>query len=344
MGILVLALALAPALGVGTFQIMKAESPGPISTKLTPRVNNTAKLLYITYSVITLAQVILLALGGMPLLDSLIHTFSTLGTGGFSLKNLSIGAYNNVYFEAVTTLFMVVSGANFSLYYLAFRKRSLTGLLRDSEFKIYLYIIAVSTFLITMDLTGGVFDSALESFRHSSFQVASIITTTGFSTTDFDLWPDFSKAVLFVLMFIGGCAGSTSGAMKVVRIQLVFKYIKREVNRLIHPRVVRSVKIGDTPVQEEVLAGVMAFTTFYMVAFVASTLLMTMQGYDLVSSASAVAATIGNVGPGFGLVGPATTYSALSGFSKLLLSFCMILGRLEIYTVVALLFPQFWKR
>ncbi len=344
MGILVLALALAPALGVGTFQILKAESPGPISTKLTPRVNNTAKLLYKTYTVITLVQAVLLALGGMPLLDSLIHTFSTLGTGGFSLKNLSIGAYNNVYFETVITIFMIVSGANFSLYYIAFRKRSLTGLFGDSEFKTYISIIAVSILLITLNLTGGVFDSILESFRHSSFQVASIITTTGFSTTDFDLWPDFSRAVLFVLMFVGGCAGSTRGAMKVVRIQLVFKYIKREVNRLIHPRVVKSVKIGGAPVQEEVLSGIMAFTTFYMFAFVATTLLMTMQGYDLVSSASAVATTIGNVGPGFGMVGPATTYSALSGFSKLLLSFCMILGRLEIYTVIALLSPRFWKR
>lgn len=344
MGILVLALALAPALGAGTFQILKAESPGPISTKLTPKIKNTAKILYITYTVITLAEIVLLTLGGMPLLESLIHTFSTLGTGGFSVKNASIGAYNNVYFEIIITIFMVASGVNFSLYYMAFRKKSLAELLGDSELRTYLAVITVSIILITLNLTGGVFDSVFESLRHSSFQVASIMTTTGFATTDFDLWPDFSRAVLFILMFIGGCAGSTSGAIKVIRIQLVFKYMKREVNRLIHPRSVTAVKISDMPVQEEVLSGVMAFTTFYMAAFLASTLLMTIQGYDLISSASAVASTLGNVGPGFGIVGPATTYSSLSGFSKLLLSFCMILGRLEIYTVIALLAPRFWKR
>lgn len=344
MGILVLALALAPALGVGTFQILKAESPGPISTKLTPRVSGTAKLLYNTYAVITVAQIILLVLGGMPLLDSFVHTFSTLGTGGFSLKNTSIGAYDNIYFEMIITLFMIISGANFSLHYLAFRDRSFGRLFKDSEFKAYLFIIAAAVSVITFNLTGEIFESVMESLRHSSFQVVSVMTTTGFTTTDFDLWPDFSKAVLFVLMFIGGCAGSTSGAMKVIRIQLVFKYMKREVSRLIHPRVVKTVKVGGVPVQEGVLSEVMAFTAFYIIAFVVATLLMTTQGYDLISSASAVATTIGNVGPGFATVGPATTFAALSGFSKVLLSFCMILGRLEIYTVLTLLFPRFWKQ
>lgn len=344
MGILVLALALAPALGVGTFQILKAESPGPISTKLTPRVKNTAKILYITYTVITLAEILLLSLGGMPLFDSLVHTFGTLGTGGFSIKNASIGAYNNVYFEVIITIFMIASGVNFSLYYIAFRNKSITGFFKDSEFKTYLSVIIAAIVMITLNLNGKVFGSVSESLRHASFQVASIITTTGFATTDFDLWPDFSRAVLLVLMFVGACAGSTGGSMKVIRIHLVFKYMKREVNRLIHPRAVTAVKIGDAPVQEEVLSEVMAFTMFYMIIFIAATLLLAVQGHDLISSASAVAATLGNIGPGFGMVGPATTYSALSGFSKLLLSFCMILGRLEIYTVVALLFPRFWKR
>jgi trk system potassium uptake protein TrkH len=344
MGILVLALALAPALGVGTFQILKSESPGPISIKLTPRVNNTAKILYITYTVITLAEVLLLVLGGMPLFDSLVHTFGTLGTGGFSIRNASIGAYNNVYFEVIITIFMVASGVNFSLYYIAFKNKSAGDFLKDPEFKTYLYIIAAAIIMITLNLKGKVFDGLLESLRHASFQVASIITTTGFATTNYDTWPDFSRAVLFVLMFIGACAGSTGGSVKVIRIHLLFKYMKREVNRLIHPRSVTAIKIGDVPVQEEVLSGVMAFTMFYMVIFIAASLLLAVQGHDLVSSASAVAATLGNVGPGFGMVGPATTYSSLSDFSKLLLSFCMILGRLEIYTVIALLSPRFWKR
>lgn len=344
MGILVLALALAPALGGGTFQILKAESPGPISTKLTPRVNNTAKILYITYTVITVAEILLLVLGGMPVFDSFIHTFGTLGTGGFSLKNASVGAYDSVYFDTVITIFMIVSGVNFSLYYIAFKKRSLAGFFKNSEFKTYLAIVVAATILITLNLNGKIFGSILESIRYAVFQVASIITTTGFATTDFDLWPDFSRAILFVLMFVGACAGSTGGSMKVMRINLVYKYMKREVNRLIHPRVVKTVKIDDAPVQEDVLSGVMAFTLFYILIFIAGTLLMAVQGHDLVSSASAVAATLGNVGPGFGMVGPTTTYKALSGFSKGLLSFCMILGRLEIYTVITLLFPRFWKR
>jgi len=344
MGILVLALALAPVLGVGTFQILKAESPGPISTKLTPRVNNTAKILYITYTVITAAEILLLVLGGMPLFDSFIHTFGTLGTGGFSIKNASVGAYNSVYFDIVITVFMIASGVNFSLYYIAFRRKSPAGFFKDVEFRTYISIIAVAITFITINLNGKVFDGVLQSLRHAAFQVASIITTTGFTTTDFDLWPDFSRAVLFVLMFVGACAGSTGGSVKVIRINLMFKYMKREVNRLIHPRAVTAVKIGNTPVQEEVLSGVMAFVMFYMIIFIVASLLLAVQGHDLVSSVAAVAATLGNIGPGFGMVGPATTYSALSGFSKLLLSFCMILGRLEIYTVIALLSPRFWKR
>lgn len=344
MGILVLALALQPALGVGTFQILKAESPGPISTKLTPRVGNTAKILYITYTVVTLAEIIMLKIGGMPLYDSLIHTFGTLGTGGFSIKNLSVGAYNNVYFDVVITIFMIASGVNFSLYYIAFKKRRVTEFFKDKEFKIYLSIIVVCIIMITLNLNGRVFGTIKESLRHASFQVASIITTTGFATTDFDVWPDFSKAILFSLMFVGACSGSTGGSIKVIRIYLVSKYMQREVNKLIHPRVVKTVKLGNTPVQEEVLSSVMAFTMFYIVIFVFATVIIASQGLDLLSSTAAVAATLGNVGPGFGIVGPSSTYAALTGFSKILLSFCMILGRLEIYTVIALLFPEFWKR
>jgi trk system potassium uptake protein TrkH len=344
MGILVLALALAPALGVGTFQILKAESPGPISTKLTPRVNNTAKILYITYAVITVAEILLLVLGGMPLFDSFIHAFATLGTGGFSIKNASIGAYNSIYYDIVITVFTIASGVNFSLYYIAFRKRNLVKFLKDPEFKTYMSIIAAAITLITINLNGKIFNGILQSLRHAAFHVASIITSTGFTITDFDLWPDFSRAVLLALMFVGACTGSTGGGIKVMRIHIVFKYMKREVNRLLHPRAVTAVKIAGKPVQEEVLSGVMAFTMFYVIIFIVVTLLMAVQGYDLVSSASAAAATLGNTGPGFGVVGPSTTYSALSGFSKLLLSFCMILGRLEIYTVIVLLFPRFWKR
>lgn len=344
MGILVLALAIQPALGVGTFQIFKAESPGPILSKLTPRVSDTAKILYITYLVITLLEILLLAVGGMPLFDSIVHTFGTLGTGGYSIKNLSIGAYNNVYYELVITIFMIAAGVNFSLYYLTFKKKNLADFLKNTEFRVYLSIIAVYIIVITLNIHGKIFGTMLESLRYASFQVASIITTTGYATTDFDLWPDLSRALLVSLMFIGACAGSTGGAMKVIRIYLVFKYVQREINKLIHPRAVKAININNVPVQENVLSGVMAFTVLYVIIFIAATLLITTQKVDLVSSAAAVAATFGNIGPGLGLAGPGGTYATFSVFSKMIFSFCMILGRLEIFTVISLLFPEFWRK
>ncbi len=344
MGILVLALAIQPALGMGTFQILKAESPGPISTKLTPRVSGTAKVLYKTYLVITVAEIILLLLGGMPLYDSLVHTFGTLGTGGFSIKNASIGAYNNVYFDIVITVFMIMAGVNFALYYQSFKKRKFTEFFKDKEFKVYLSLIAVYIFIITFNIRGQIFETVFESFRHAAFQVASIITTTGYATTNFDLWPDLSRALLFSLMFIGACAGSTGGAMKVIRIHLIYKYVQREINRLIHPKEVKAIKLGSVPVQESVLSNTMGFSMLYIFIFIAATMIVLTQNVDMLSAATAVAATLGNIGPGLGLVGPSSTYAALSDLTKIILSFCMVMGRLEIYTVITLLFPQSWKR
>ncbi len=344
MGILVLTLAIQPSLGPGTFQILKAENPGPISAKLTPRVSGTAKILYITYLVISLAEVFFLLIGGMPLYDSLVHTFGTLGTGGFSIKNASIGAYDSVYLDIVITIFMILSGVNFALYYQAFKKKSPVEFFKDKEFKVYLSIIAVYILVITININGRAFNSILESFRYTSFQVASIITTTGYTTADFDLWPDLSRALILSLMFIGACAGSTGGSMKVIRILLIYKYVQREINSLIHPKAVKAIKIGDMPVQGSVLSNVMGFTVLYMAIFILATLLLLTQNLDLISAAAAVAATLGNIGPGLGLVGPSSTYATLSDFTKIILSFCMILGRLEIYTVISLLFPQSWKK
>lgn len=344
MGILVLALAVQPALGIGTFQILKAEIPGPISAKLTPRVSGTAKILYKTYLTITAVQVFFLLLGGMPLYDSLIHAFGTLGTGGCSIKNASLGAYNNVYYEIVITVFMIFAGVNFALYYLAFKKKSLMEFFQNKEFKVYLSIIAVYIIIITININGQVFGTLQESFRYASFQVASIITTTGYTTANFDLWPDLSRALILSLMFIGACAGSTSGSVKVIRIILIFKYVQQEINSLIHPHAVKAVKIGDMPVQGSVLSNVMGFTVLYIAIFVLATLLVLTQGLDLVSAATAVAACLGNIGPGLGVVGPSSTYASLTDFTKIILSFCMILGRLEIYTVIALLFPRSWKK
>lgn len=344
MGILVLVLAVQPALGVGTFQILKAETPGPISAKLTPRVSGTAKILYITYLVITIMELFFLLLGGMPLFDSLVHTFGTLGTGGFSSKNASIGAYNSLYFDTVITVFMIMSGVNFALYYQAFKKKSPAEFFRDTEFKVYLSIIAVYILIITLNINGRIFNTFLESFRYASFQVASIITTTGYATANFDLWPDLSRALLLSLMFIGACAGSTGGSMKVIRILLVFKYAQREIGSLIHPKAVKAIKIGNLPLQGSVLSNVMGFTVLYMAIFILATLIILTQNLDLVSAAAAVAASLGNVGPGLGMVGPDNTYAPLTNLTKIILAFCMILGRLEIYTVLSLLFPQSWKR
>ncbi|NLN06382.1 MAG: TrkH family potassium uptake protein [Firmicutes bacterium] len=344
MGILVLALAVLPALGMGTFQILKAESPGPVSAKLTPRVSSTAKILYSIYLVITVAQILLLRAGGMPWFDSVVNSFATLGTGGYAIKNVSIGAYNNLYFEIVITVFMLLAGVNFSLYYLAVRKRSLSDFFHDTEFRLYIGIIAAYILIITLNIYGNNYSSLAESLRHASFQVASIITTTGFTTTDFNLWPDLSRALLLTLMFIGACAGSTGGGMKVIRIYLLMQYIRREVNSLIHPRAVKAIKVNNIPLQESVLTNVLGFTVLYFIIFIIAGLLLLTQKYDMITAFSAVAATLSNIGPGLGLVGPSTTCAGLTAFSKIVLSFCMILGRLEIYTVVALLLPQTWKR
>ncbi|NLM45835.1 MAG: TrkH family potassium uptake protein [Firmicutes bacterium] len=344
MGILVLALAVLPALGMGTFQILKAESPGPVSAKLTPRVSGTAKILYSIYLIITIAQILLLRAGGMPWFDSVVNSFATMGTGGFAIKNASIGAYNNLYFEIVITVFMLLAGVNFSLYYLAVRKKSLSDFFHDTEFRLYIGIVVAYILIITLDIYGNNFNSLAESLRHASFQVASIITTTGFATTDFNLWPDLSRALLLTLMFIGACAGSTGGGMKVIRIYLLMQYIRREINSLIHPRAVKAIKVNNIPMQESVLTNVMGYSVLYFTIFVIAGLLLLTQKYDMITAFSAVACTLGNIGPGLGLVGPASTFAGLTAFSKILLSFCMILGRLEIFTVFALLLPQTWKR
>ena len=345
MGILVLALAIQPALGVGgAFRIMKAESPGPISAKLTPRLRDTAKLLYYIYLVMTVLCVAFLDAGGMPLFDSVVHAFATLGTGGFSVKNASIGAYNNTYYDVVITVFMILAGINFSLYYLAFKQKSPREFLRDEETRIYLAIIAVYTLVIAVNINGTVFSNVLTSLRYAAFQVASVITTTGYATADFNLWPELSRVLLVTLMLIGACAGSTGGGMKVIRVHLIFKYIKREINRLIHPRAVKAIKVNDTVIPETVIANVMGYSLLYILIIILGTVLLLTQKLDAISAMTAVASSLGNIGPGLGLVAPSKTFYPLTDFAKLFLSFCMIVGRLEIYTVLALLFPQFWRK
>jgi trk system potassium uptake protein TrkH len=343
MGVLMLALAIIPSAKSTALHIIRAESPGPNPGKLVPKIGQTAKILYGIYTIITGVEIILLLLAGMPLFDSLVHAFGTAGTGGFSIKNASIGAYNNVYIEIIISVFMLLFGVNFALYYRAL-KGDFKSIFKDEELRFYIGVTAASIALITFNTMGNVFTSLGESLRHSSFQVASIITTTGYTTANFDLWPMFSKIILLALMFIGGCAGSTSGAIKNIRILLLLKILKRALVKIIHPRAVSPVKIGGKIVEEETLAGVLIFFFVYIFIFILAVLIVSLDGKDIGTTISSVAATIGNIGPGIGEVGAAGNFHGLSVLSKLTLSLCMIIGRLEIFPILLLMTPSFWKK
>lgn len=343
MGVLVLALAVMPSVKASSFHIMKAESPGPDIEKLVPKLGQTAKILYMIYFSMTVVLVVLLILAGMPLFDSLCHAFGTAGTGGFSIKNISIGSYGSVGAEVIITVFMFAFGTNFALYYHVI-KGNFKSFLKDAEFRLYLGIVLASILLITLDINGRIFGSLWESLKHSSFQVSSVITTTGYSSTDFDLWPSLSKSILVMLMFIGASAGSTGGGIKVIRILLLLKSIRRGIIKIIHPRSVYTVKINGKAVDEEMLSGANTFIFAYILVFTLALLIISLDGKDMVTNFTAVTATISNIGPGLGIVGPMGNFSSYSDISKVVFSFCMIAGRLEIYPMLLLLAPSFWKR
>lgn len=342
MGILVFTLALLPALGVGSLQIFKAESPGPVAGKIVPRMKDTARVLYTTYISITLLQVLLLLFGGVNLLESFVITFGTVGTGGFGPKNDSLGSYSS-YVHVVTGIFMVLSGINFSLYFMVFRKKY-KDFLQDRELRLYLFFIFSSVAMIALNILITFKGDFVVSLRDSFFQVASIMTTTGFSTVDYEQWPSFSKLILFFLMFIGGSAGSTAGGMKVIRILIILKLIKREISKIFHPRALIPIKVGGKIVSNEVIARINSFLALHLVIFVIGVLVVSLEGVDMITSMSSVAATINNIGPGFGAVGPTMTFADYSIFTKLFLSLVMLLGRLEHFTIIALLVPKSWTR
>ncbi|NLS44203.1 MAG: TrkH family potassium uptake protein [Firmicutes bacterium] len=341
MGILVFTVALLPALGIGGFQIFKAESPGPIAGKVAPRIRDTAKILYSTYFIITIIQVILLLFGGMSIFESLTHSFGTVGTGGFGIRNSSLGSYSS-YIQMVVGVFMILSGVNFSLYYSLF-KGNLKDAWYNEELRLYLAIILFATIGISFNLYLTNYSSFGISARDSFFQVGSIITTTGYSTADFDLWPSFSKGILLLLMFIGGSAGSTAGGMKVIRILIMFKLIRREITKIFHPRAIILLKNDDKVISNEVVAGIYSFIALYLVIFALGTLLVSLEGVNLESAASSVIATLSNIGPGLGFVGPTRSFAGYSQATKLLLSFFMLLGRLEFFTIIALFAPRTWR-
>ena len=322
-----------------TIHILRAEVPGPTFGKLVPKIKDTAKILYLIYIVMTAIEVIFLLCGGMPLFDSLVHSFGTAGTGGFGIKSASIGHYSH-YCQWVITIFMLLFGMNFNLFYLLLIRR-FKSVLKSGEMWCYFAIVLVSIGLITLNIY-PIYQSFSESIRLSSFQVSSIITTTGYATADFADWPTLSKSILLVLMFIGGCAGSTAGGIKVSRVVLLFKEIKRQLQNMLHPRSVGAVKLDDKRVGEHTLRSVNNYLAVYVFCFFAIFLLLCFEPFDIETNFSAATACFNNVGPGLALVGPTSNYADYSAFSKLLLSLAMLLGRLEIYPILLTLAPSMW--
>ncbi len=341
MGVLVFVMAILPGLSDRSVHIMRAEMPGPIFGKLVPRSGDTAKILYLIYIVMTAIMIPFLLFGGMSFFESLLHAFGTAGTGGFGIKADSVGGYSP-YLQWVITVFMILFGVNFNLYYYFIIKRSLAAF-KNTELVVYLGIIAASVSAVCINIY-NIYGSFSESLRTAAFQVSSIITTTGFSTVNYDLWPDFSKTVLFLLMFVGGCAGSTAGGLKVSRIVLMFKIISSEIKRLLHPRAVTTVRLDGKTVDNATLNSVTTYFSVFAVCYAAVFLIISFQPFGFTTNVTAVATCLNNVGPGFGKVGPAASFSIYNDFSTVVLAIAMLLGRLEIFPLLLTLLPQTWKK
>ncbi len=343
MGILVFAIALLPRLGISGQRIVRAETPGPTLDKLKPKISDSAQILYVMYGGMTIVETILLMLGGMDWFDALTHTFSTVGTGGFSNYGASIGHFDSLYIDLVIAVFMLMAGINFNLYY-HLLKGQWKSFFADGELRFYLLIISGVTLIISAALyLSGMYHSIGQALRDAFFQTASIITTTGYATADFDFWPPLCKSLLFILMFIGGCSASTGGGIKVTRILVLVKLLKRGIYRRIHPQAVYPVKIDGRPVNADTVSGITSFVFLYLVVFFAASLVLSLENFDLLTTFSATVACLSNVGPGFSLVGPAMNFSIFSDFSKIFLSFLMIMGRLELFTILLLFSPTFWN-
>ena len=343
MGIIVLSVAILPFLGVGGMQLYKAEVPSPVPDKLKPRIRDTAMILWKVYALISLAEVILLMLGGMGLYDALCHTFTTMPTGGFSTRNASVAHYDSVYFDCVFIFFMLLAGINFSLHYQMMRGKPL-AFWQDSECRFFLGAVVILIFVVSLDVFRTVYDTMGDALRYGAFQVVSIVTTTGYATADYEQWPAMSQLILLMCMFLGASAGSTGGGMKCLRIMLCFKYCYRELFSLIHPHAVTRIKIGGKTVPDDVMRSVLGFLALYVGLFALSSVALAGLGVDFTTSYTAVAATIGNIGPGFGAVGPLENFAGIPVAGKWLLVWCMLLGRLEIFTVIILVVPEFWRK
>ncbi|RMG36939.1 MAG: potassium transporter [Gammaproteobacteria bacterium] len=343
MGLIVLAVAVMPMLGIGGMQLYKAEAPGPLKEeKLTPRLSQTARYLWAFYVGMTLINALAYWLAGMDLFDAITHAFSTLSTGGFSTHDASIGYFDSALIEMIAVIFMIMGAINFSVHFLAWRHRSLREYLHNVEVRVFLLLIVAAVLVIAGFLWfSGEYPGYLDALRNSLFEVVSVITSTGFGTVDFSLWPSFVPVLLIFISFIGGCGGSTAGGMKVMRVILLTEQGWREVRRLIHPRAKLPIRIGDQVVSPQTVQGVWGFMAAYVVSFVILMLLMMAAGLDQVSAFSAIATSMNNLGPGLGAV--SSSFAGVSDAGKLVASFAMLLGRLEVFTIIVLLTPEFWR-
>lgn len=343
MGVLVFMLAITPFSTGSMLNIMRAESPGPSTGKLVPKVKQTAKILYIMYIFLTAVEVVLLVMGGMPFFDSLLNSFGTAGTGGFAIKNTSIGAYHNAYFEYVIGIFMIMFGVNFNVYFLTLTKQYKKSF-HDEELRAYLLIIGASVLLITINTYKSVYNTVAEAFRYAFFQVSSIITTTGYATADFNRWPQLSRMILIALMICGACAGSTGGGIKVSRIVIALKMVKKGLKRMFHPQAVENIRVDGKTIDNKTVSSVSVFLVLYVVIFTFSVLIVSIDGLNFDTTFSSVAACFNNIGPGLDIVGPVGNYSGFSILGKITLIMDMLLGRLEIFPFLALFSFAAWKR
>ena len=342
MGIVIVGVAILPLLGVGGMQLYKAEASTISGDKFVPRISEMARILLVIYLVLSLSMAVLLLLSGMGLYDTLIHTLSGASTGGFSNYNGSIGSFGNVWIEAIIIVFMVLGATNFALHYGVYRE-GFKVFFRNEEFKFYILIMVVSTAAVTINLAVSHYGSIGAAFRHAVFQVVSIATTTGYSTVDYGLWPSFSQIVILSLIFVGGSAGSTTGAIKCVRLLLMLKLLKKEVSTLIHPHAIIPVKMNGRVIDSDILRSVTTFAFLFFIVFVVSSFVLSALGLDTFTAISSAAATLGNVGPALGVTGPASNYSMVPEAAKWVLTVNMLLGRLEIYTLLILFVPAFWR-
>lgn len=342
MGIISLAVAILPILGVSGLQLLRAEMPGPEVERLTPRITRTAVILWVIYMLITAVETLLLMLGGMDLFDAMTNSFGTLATGGFSTMNASIAAFHSAYIDNVVTIFMLLSGINFTLYYQIIQRR-FRSVYQNTELRAYLAIYAIATCVVVFSLHGNAYSSYGESLRYGSFQVATLMTSTGFATANFDTWPSLAKSILLIMLFIGGCVGSTSGGIKMLHVVALVKQAFNEIKYLIHPRGVFLFKLNGRVVNKSFIYSIISFVFLYITIVLISTVVVSSSGIDLISSMSASLACIGNIGPGFGAVGPTQNFGFLPSAIKIWLVIIMIVGRLEVYTFIIILTPYYWR-